>query len=144
MLRVILSVIAAYLAMVVVMFALFTGAFFAVGTEGAFQPESFEVSTIWLLISILVLLVAGLAGGYVCRAICPNGNGVFALVVVMLLLGALGVVMVSSAPAGEPTPREGSVANFEAMMKARQPLWFEACKPILGIAGVIVGSRRKK
>lgn len=50
-------------------------------------------------------------------------------------------VMASGAP---EAVRDGSLSNMEAMMQARQPVWMSILNPILGVVGVLVGSRLKR
>jgi len=145
MLRVILAVIAGYLAMAVLVFATFSAAYMVIGTEGAFQPGSFDVSTLWIVVSVVLSVVATLAGGWVCARIGRRRAAVIALVVVVVALG-LAVAAMELAHSGEPVPaaRSGEIGNLEAMQSARQPAWLTLLNPILGAAGVLLGARLGK
>ena len=59
MLKSILAVIASYAVMFIFLFAAFTGCYLALGTEGAFQTDSYEVSTVWIGLTVLVSKGAG-------------------------------------------------------------------------------------
>ena len=61
--RAILSVIAGYLAMFLFVFVSFSAAYLTMGTEGAFQPGSYEVSGLWLAVSFVLSLGAAVGGG---------------------------------------------------------------------------------
>ncbi len=52
MLRAFGGVVVGYIAMAIFVTVVFIGLFLALGVERAFQPDSYEVSTLWLAISI--------------------------------------------------------------------------------------------
>jgi len=66
MLRAILSVIAGYVTMFMVVMATFSVAFLALGTERAFAPGSWDPSVLWLVVSFALGLLAAVVGGWVC------------------------------------------------------------------------------
>lgn len=70
--RKILGVIAGYIAMALFVFILFTILYLILGTEGSFVPNSFEVSTVWIISSIILSLCAAMLGGYVCAWIAKD------------------------------------------------------------------------
>ena len=57
MLRTILGVILGYVAMAVLIFLTFTLAYLTMGSEGAFQPGTYEVTALWLVVSFVLSLV---------------------------------------------------------------------------------------
>ena len=69
MLRAILSVIAGYFAMFMIVFLSFSAAYLALGVDGTFQPGTYEVRAVWLVISFVLGLLAAMAGGWLCAAI---------------------------------------------------------------------------
>jgi hypothetical protein len=142
MLRAIVGVILGYLIMAVLVFATFSMAYLAMGADGAFQPGSYEVTTLWLVTSFVLGLLAAVVGGAVCAFL---GRGGKAPVVLAALVVALGLLMalpaVMAADSGQPKVREGNVPNLEAMQSARQPAWVALVNPFLGAAGVLLGAR---
>jgi hypothetical protein len=144
MVRSIVGVVVGYVLIFVVLFCLLTGAYLGMGAETAFQPGSFRPSTIWAVVEIIVGLIAAIIGGYTCMAIARKRGAVTALIVVILLLGALGAIPVIMASGAPEAVRDGSLSNMEAMMKARQPIWTAIMNPILGVIGVLIGARLKK
>jgi len=52
--RKIIAVVVGYIAMALLLFITFTVLYLILGTEGSFKPGSFEVSTIWVICSIIV------------------------------------------------------------------------------------------
>ncbi|HEY0971582.1 MAG TPA: hypothetical protein VGE02_11500 [Gemmatimonadales bacterium] len=139
MLRTAGAVVLGYLVMAILVFALFTSAYAVLGAEGAFMPGSYDVSAAWILVSVVVGIVAALAGGWVARRIARDVRGPRALAVLVLVLG-LGMAALSlggSRP--DPGPREGAPTNSEAMQQARTPTWMMLLNPLIGALGVLVG-----
>ncbi|HQF88393.1 MAG TPA: hypothetical protein PLN26_14300 [Acidobacteriota bacterium] len=145
MLRIILAVIAGYLTMAVFVFAMFSAAYLAIGTEGAFQTGSFDVSTLWIAVSVVLSVVAAVVGGWVCARIGRRRAAVIALVAVVVVLG-LAVAAMEFTHSGErvPAARSGKVSNFDAMQLAQQPTWLTLLNPLLGAAGVLLGARIRR
>ena len=145
MLRIVLAVIAGYLAMAVLVFATFTGAYLAMGTEGAFRPGSFDVSTLWIVVSVILSFIAALAGGWVCALVGRRRAAAVALAAVVVVLG-LAVAAMEFTHSGERVlaARSGEISNFDAMQMAQQPMWLTLLNPVLGAAGVLLGARLRK
>jgi hypothetical protein len=141
--RAIAGVIVGYVGMAGVVFVLFTLAYLALGASGSFKPDSYDVSTTWVLVSIVVGLLAGVAGGYVCALISKLPKPPLVLALIVLVLGVLSGIPVLL-DQSEPGPRTGEVSNFEAMTKAKQPAWIVMLNPILGVVGVLLGARLKR
>jgi len=139
------SIIAGYVLMAVLMFACFTAAYALLGADGSFRPGSFETSSIWLAISLIVSLLAAVAGGWLCAKLACNKNMVYVLAAIIIVLGLISAFPVLSAKDSDQNlVRSGPVSNLEAMQKAKQPLWIVLVNPILSAAGVVLGGRRKK
>ena len=103
MLRAVGGVILGYLTMFVFIFVSFTVAYLAMGTEKAFKADSYEVSTLWLISTFGLGLVAAILGGLVCVIIARGSTAVLVLaglVFVFGVLSALPVIMGSE----EETP----------------------------------------
>jgi hypothetical protein len=144
MARSIAGVIAGYIALFVVLFCILTAAYLGMGADRAFAPGSFRPSGLWIAVEIVVGFVAAAFGGWLCLAIARKRGAVTALIVVILVLGALGAIPVVKASSLPEAAREGGLSNMQAMMKARQPVWMAIFNPVLGVAGVLVGSRFKR
>ncbi len=142
MLKNILGVIVGYIAMFAFVFITFTGVYFLMGTEGAFQPGSYNVSTMWVLASIVLGFLAAILGGWVCAAITKNQKAAMALAGLVLVLGVLLAIPTLSQEAGGV--RTGDVDNMTAMNSARQPSWLAFLNPLIGAAGVMLGAKLKK
>ena len=144
MLRAVGGVILGYLTMAVLMFVLFTVAYLAMGADEAFRPGGYEVSPLWVWTSVVLGLVAAVAGGVVCAAVSRLPKPPLVLAVVVLVLGVLSAIPVLTASAGEQKARTGDVSNMDAMMKARQPAWAALMYPVLSAAGILAGARLRR
>ena len=139
MARSIIGVIVGYLTMGVFIFGSFTAAYLSMGADGAFQPGNYDPSTLWLVISFLLGLIAAVAGGLVCRLVAPTMTAVYVLAAIALVLGLVLAVPVMTADRSDIGPRTGDVPNLEAMSKAHTPVWVALLNPLIGAAGIVVG-----
>lgn len=142
--RLILAVVLGYVLMFVTVFLTFSGAYLAMGADRAFQPGSYEPSTLWVAVSFFLGFLAAVAGGYVCVAVARKMPPALALAALVIAIGlASAGAMMMRPPDARPTARSGEVSNLEAMKNARQPLWIAFVNPFLGAAGVLLGARLK-
>jgi len=149
MLRTIAAIVVGYIVMAVVVVACLTLAYTALGTDRAYQQGTYEVSTLWIWIMLVVGTAAAIAGGVTCAAIATHNqyskarNG---LVLLVLLLGALSAFaqLGDEDPAPEDQVRPQSVSAAEAMAKSQTPAWVPILNPIIGVCGVIIGANTVK
>ena len=138
-----------WIVMAVSVFALMTVMWFVMGPDRAFLPGGWDVTWGWLLGSIAIGLLAGVAGGIVCSRIAGRG-GVWLLVALVIVFGVLvalgGMEMtgVEGVAEPDPGPRPDGVGMFQAMQSAQQPMWLTWLNPLLGTVGVLVGARRRE
>lgn len=120
------------------------------GPDGAFRPESWDVSWGWSLGSIAIGLLAAIAGGLVCSKIADGPWGVRFLVAIVVVLGvltALGSMEVTGLEGAvdvDTGPRPDGVGMFEAMSTAQQPVWLNWLNPVLGAVGALLGARMNR
>lgn len=117
---------------------LFGGLWMVLGPDGAFQPQSWEVSGMWLLGSIVASLLAAVLGGLVCTWVAADDRGLLMLMVLVVVLGVF--LALGDAPAAEGI-RPAEVDMADAMNFAREPRWLAWLNPVLGVVGVFAGSR---
>jgi hypothetical protein len=143
MLRTAGGVILGYAAMATFVFGTFTALYLAMGAEGAFRPGTYDVSTAWIVGSLLLSAVAAVLGGWVCATIGRSSRAVGILAILVLLLGVVSALMEAQMRARTVAePRLGDVPNLEAMTRAVQPEWISWLLPVIGAAGVRYGGRR--
>jgi hypothetical protein len=141
MVRTIGSIVVGYLAMALVVFAGLTLAYLVVGPDRAFRPGVFDVSPLWVAISIVVGFGAAFLGGWLARRISGTVRGpqlLAGLVVILGLALALPALLGDPAAAGM---RADALGPFDAMMQAQTPLWLMLLNPVIGAIGVLVGGR---
>jgi hypothetical protein len=140
MVRSILGVVAGYAAMFAAVFLSFSAAYLAMGADRAFRPGSYDVSGLWVAVSLVLSGAAALAGGAVCAVISRGRRAPWALAALVVVLGILSAAMEGQAPAAPGQVRDGRVGNLEAMMQARMPSWFLILNPAIGAAGALAGA----
>jgi cytochrome bd-type quinol oxidase subunit 2 len=143
MLKSILAIIASYAVMFVFLFAAFTGCYFALGAEGTFKTDSYEVSTIWIALTVVVCLLAGIVGGFLCAAISKSRKTCQIFAFIVFFLGLLACIPAMKRSPDAPNVRAGEVSNLEAMGLAVSPMWLHLLTPVVSAAGVLLGARMK-
>ena len=143
MLKTLVGVIVGYVAMAILIAIAFTGAFLALGVERALQPDSYEISTLWIALSLVISFGSAILGGYVCAAVSKSLRACQLLAVVVVILGVLLCLPAIQRREG-PNVRGGEVSSLEAMKLGVAPSWMHLLNPVLGAVGVLLGARIKK
>ena len=143
MLRSILAIIASYVVMFIFFFAAFTGCYLALGAEGTFQADSYEVSTVWIALTVVVCLLGGMIGGFVCAAISKSKRTCQVFAFIVFFLGLLACIPAMKRSPDAPNVRAGEVSNLEAMRLAVSPIWLHLLTPVVSAAAVLLGARMK-
>ena len=141
MIRAILGVVLGYVAMFVVIFITLSISYFALGTEGVFRPNSYQVTPLWMILMAVFAFVAAVIAGKVCRIVSAGRLAVIPLAALVLVLGmtsAVGMLLSSD------VARTGEISMWEAMGSAQQPAWAALLLPVLCAVGVIMGGRQQK
>jgi prepilin signal peptidase PulO-like enzyme (type II secretory pathway) len=145
MLRSVLGVIVGYIVMFVLQVAVFMTIYTMMGPEWSFKPASYEASTQWTIMQMIVILVTGAIAGLVCAIIARGGKAPLVLAGLVLALGlVLGTITVSMKKNEPIEIRTGDVPNMVAMSKARHPLWVIYLGAVLGAVGVAIGGKLKR
>ncbi|MGQ0628944.1 MAG: hypothetical protein ACT4PL_12700 [Phycisphaerales bacterium] len=145
MMRAVLSVILAYLAMVVVVMIGNSAAYFALGVDRVFEPGNFTPTMWWIGATIVVGMVSALVGGVVCAAIAKKPTPPKVLAVLVLVLACLGGVAQMLLPQQAEQPvREPGVSMIEAASKTHAPVWYNFAIGVIGFVGVMIGSQFSK
>lgn len=140
MLRSILGVIIGYIAIMFIVFAGLTTAWLILGTDGAFEPGVFEITTTWGVAAIAVNLIAAVIGGMVCMSIARKRGAVVTFAALVFIFGILVAIPVITAEDAEPAARPADVSMAEAMKEAEQPLWFCLLNPVTAAVGILLGA----
>jgi cytochrome bd-type quinol oxidase subunit 2 len=143
MLKSILAIIASCAVIFIFLFAAFTGCYFVLGAEGTFQTDSYEVTTVWIALTLVVWLLAGLIGGFLCAAISKSWRTCQIFAFIVFFLGLLACIPAMKRNPDAPNTRAGEVSNREAMDLAVYPMWLHLLIPVISAAGVLLGARMK-
>ena len=138
-----LGVVLGYLAMFATVFITLTAAYFLLGMERTFQPGSYDVTLLWVVVMLTFSVVAAIIGGKVCRMISRKGSALLILATLVLVLGLTSAVA-SVLASRTPLERTGDVSNQEAMTKAQLPTWAAVLLPVLCTVGVGIGGKGKR
>jgi hypothetical protein len=143
MLKSILAIIVSYVAMFIFLFAAFTGCYLALGAEGTFLTDSYNVTTVWIALTVVVCLLAGVIGGFLCAAISKNKRTCQIFAFIVFFLGLLACIPAMQRSPDAPNTRAGEVTNLDAMKLAVSPMWLHLLTPVVSAAGVLLGARMK-
>jgi magnesium-transporting ATPase (P-type) len=138
--RAIASIIVGYLLMAILVFISFSVAYLVMGPDTSFKPGSYDVSAAWIVTSIVLSIVAAVAGGYVCAVIARSVKPARILAVVVVVLGLAMAIPALTEGETAPGPRTAEVGTLEAAQYAQQPDWLTLLNPLLGALGVLLGA----
>lgn len=134
-------VVLGYIVIAGLVFLSFSVAYWLMGADGAFQPNSYELTTTWIVVTMVLGFVAAKAGGYLIAAMARTGNEPKALAAFVFGLGILFAVQMMLSSEAPPGVRDAAVSMSQAMSNAQQPMWVALLNPIIGALGVMTGAR---
>ncbi len=140
MVRNIIGVVVGYVAIFLAVFITYSLAFFVLGVDGSYQEGSYNVSGIWIIVSLILSFVSAAVGGYVCKVIAKQDQAVKILAVVALVLGFV-MAYSEASKVHEDLSRPDEVAVMEAMMKSVQPPWVGFVVTLIQVGGILYGGR---
>jgi amino acid transporter len=139
--RVIGAVVLGYIAIFVVVFVGLSAFYLALGLGRAFQPGTFEISPLWIMVSLVVGFAAAFLGGRIALRVARGVKGPRALALVVVVLGiALALPVLLGTPP-ELGPRPEDMGPLDAMQQAQTPLVAALLNPLVGALGVLLGGR---
>ena len=144
MLKSILAIIVSYVAMFILFMVVVTGLFFLLGVERIFQPDSYEISTLWIGLTLAVGLLATMFSGYLCAAISKSWRACQVFALIVFLLALIQCFSEMRRNQDSPNVRAGEVGYVDAFKLGVAPLWLHFVNPIISGAGVLIGARLKR
>lgn len=139
MVRKILGVIGGYAAIFFVTFISFSIVYLSISADLAYDPGTYKVSVLWIVVSTVLGFIAAVIGGYVCRIIAKDRSTTVVFAGIVLGIGLAAAIMQAvSAPVPEAA-RTGEVSILEAMGKSISPLWVLFINPFILAAGIWIG-----
>ena len=127
-----------YITMVVVIFLGLTAAWYVLGADNAFRAGVYDVSMTWVAVSIIVGIIAALAGGRVSRIVAKTITGPRILAALVIVLGILSAIPGFTMDPASPV-RDNALPMFDAIAQARTPVWVLILNPIIGAVGALIG-----
>jgi hypothetical protein len=143
MLRPILGVIVSYAMSFLLWSALFLGAYALLGPERVFQPDSYEVSTLWLVLTGAITFCGAIAGCYLCAFMSRSNRACQVLAFVVFLIAIFLCIRAMRRDIDGLHVRAGEVTKLEAVDLAVSPTWMHLLNSVIGAAGVLLGARMK-
>lgn len=141
--RSVLAIMLSYAVMVIFFMAVFMGAYLALGVERVFQPDSYEVSTLWMGLAAFLSFCGSILGGFICAAISKSKRTCQVFAFLVFFVGLLACIPAMKRNPDAPNVRAGEVPNLQAMQLAVTPLWMHLLTPVISAAGVLLGARMK-
>jgi hypothetical protein len=144
--RTVIAVIVGYVVMVLVVMMGIAVTWFTLGAKFAFDGDTIGASTGWSLVMMLAGFIAAIAGGLTAALIAGKARqlgAVKGLVALIVVFGVLTVVMQMMATP-LPLPEGKTIENLtfaEAGQYARSPTWYNIGIIVVGVTGVMVGSK---
>jgi len=145
MLKNILAVIVSYIVMFVIFMGLFACLYFALGVERVFQTDSYEVSTLWLAVTLAGSFLVSMLGGWLCVLISGSWRTGQVLALIVLFLNSAQCFWdLKRHNPDAPNIRAGEVGFRDGIELAVTPLWLHFVNPLVAGAGVLLGARSKR
>lgn len=136
--------IAGYVVMAVFIMATFALAFPVLGIDRLFAPGTYEASTSWIALSLVLGLAGAMLGGWVAWYVSPKSRAVAALAGLVLVFGLFSAQAAQKEVVARGGPRGPNATMSDVMAHARQPTWITFLNPLLGAVGVLIGGRRRR
>lgn len=136
--------IAGYIVIALFIVATFAVAFPLLGINRLFAEGTYEASSAWVTLSLVLGLAGALLGGWVARYVSPKAHAVPALAAIVFVFGLFSAQAAQKQDAPRGGPRSAEATMTDAMAHARQPTWITFVNPLLGAIGVLIGGRRKR
>jgi hypothetical protein len=138
--RAIASVVGGYVVMALIVFGTFTVAYLLMGADHAYQTGTYNVSLLWIVVSIAFSAVAAVAGGRIAVAIAGSDLPPKILAALVLVLGLVMAYADAGRMATQPNVRDATPSFMDAAQASRQPTWLLYLNPLIGAAGVLIGA----
>ncbi len=148
MIRAILSVIIGYVALFIWVVATMTGAWFALGSDFAFDKGTYDASTGWSVVSLALGAIGAVIAGLVTTSIARTATPAKVLAGIVLVHGFVQAVAYqvgdATAEAAEQTVPVDELTVWQAATTTQPQAWYSYTLPLVGCAGVLMGGRMRR
>ena len=110
------------------------------GTDAAFQVDSYKPSGSWTTATLAVSFVAAACGAVVTGLVAPGTKAPFQLADVVFVFGLVLAAPLLIASAAEAAPRSGDLSFVGALMQTQHPAWLAIINPLVAKVGVYLGA----
>ena len=141
----VVSILFGYLIMTAWVVGTLTLGWSTLGQSVLFKEGSYQVTNIWLILSIGLSLVGAVFGGYACTMLAQERQPVRVLALVVLGVGLLFAVIEARSHRSDevvPTSHQAAVeilSFYEARSVAIEPYWYNFLMAPVGAVGVYIG-----
>lgn len=143
MIRKVFGIVIGYVVIAAFVFITFSIAYMILGTERSFLPNSCEVSFSWIVVSQILGFAAAILGGLTSIMIGQSRKATMILAGLVLVIGIAVAVPTLSGVDERALVRTGEIGVIDVMRNAHLPAWLAFLNPLIGAAGIILGSRLK-
>lgn len=85
--RVFVAIILGYLCLFAVAFSVQTVAYIVLGSDRVFKSGAYDISNLWIAVTLVAGLVGAMFGGYICRFVGGSAKPAFYLAGLIVLIG---------------------------------------------------------
>jgi hypothetical protein len=144
MARSIIAVIVAFILLGILQVASFMTMYGLMGTDWSFKPASYQPSTRWTAMQLVIIMATSIIAGLICVAIAKGGRAPLALAAVVLVVSLGAALLRTSLRPNTHEVRIGSVSQKDARDKASHPMWVMFLGPFIGAVGVVIGGKLRR
>jgi uncharacterized protein YndB with AHSA1/START domain len=138
--RSVLAVVTALVVVAVAVYALCIVPWFALGLDAVLEPGRYDTTTAYNIFAIGVAFAGAVGGGWLCARIGKSLNALLVFAGLGFLGGVANVGVHAMKP--EPEARQPGLSVLEAAAKRKEPFWFTAVMPCVGVVGILAGGFR--
>jgi magnesium-transporting ATPase (P-type) len=144
MFRKITGFVLGYIVLAIFLFITFSILYLSLGTDKTFEPNTYQVTTTWVIGSIILSFISSYIGGWFCMKIAKSRGTVIFFAIVVLLIDFITAVPKFETLDNAPMQRSGDVTNMEAMKNAKSPAADLILIPIVSAFGIWEGGKKRK
>jgi ABC-type Na+ efflux pump permease subunit len=145
--RIIGGVVVGFIAAIVAVVILSLILVFVLGTGNIVMPETYEPTTIYMAVMLILGVAVHFLGSAIARAIAKDKKSLYFYVGIIVALGVWGILAAGGDKTPPPNMPEPSmdmnpfIASFYAQLNS--PKWMVFASPVVGIVGALLGGMSK-
>jgi hypothetical protein len=144
MFKSIVAIVVSYIVTFVLFLAVVAGLYVVLGVERVFQPDSYEISNLWLGLTVVGSFFAWILGGWLCVTISKSRRTGQVFAFIVFVAAAIGCLLSLNRESEGPHVRAGEVTINEGLQRTVTPRFFHFVNPVVVLAGALIGARMKR